>query len=122
MTTIRTTCPRCGEVDMGPEAILLSVERGGSEGFYRFVCPECMGPVEKRADRKIVALLVSSGVDVSDSGPATAAVQSRLDQLTEERDPERGPADAPAFTVDDLIQFHFLLQDEDFCRQLVGDR
>ena len=111
---------------MGPEAILLSVERGGSEGFYRFVCPECMGPVEKRADRKIVALLVSAGVDVSDQGPASAAVQSRLDQLIDEREPEREPerelSDAPAFTVDDLIQFHFLLQDEDFCRQLVGGR
>jgi hypothetical protein len=107
---------------MGPEAILLLVERGGSEGFYRFVCPECTGPVEKRADRKIVALLVSAGVDVSDQGPASAAVQSRLDQLTEEREPERSARDAPAFTVDDLIQFHFLLQDEDFCRQLVGDR
>ena len=115
---------------MGPEAILLSVERGGSEGFYRFVCPECMGPVEKRADRKIVALLVSAGVDVADKGPASPAVQSRLDQMLDERelepepDPEPEPAhsDAPAFTVDDLIQFHFLLQDEDFCRQLVGDR
>jgi len=107
---------------MGPEAILLSVQRGGSEGFYRFVCPECMGPVEKRADRKIVALLVSAGVDVNDQGPATAAVQSRLDQLTEERDPERAPSEAPAFTVDDLIQFHFLLQDEDYCKQLVAER
>jgi hypothetical protein len=106
---------------MGPEAILLSVERGGSEGFYRFVCPECTGPVEKRADRKIVALLVSAGVDVSDQGPASPAVQSRLDQLVDER--EAGAiADAPAFTVDDLIQFHFLLQDEDFCRQLVSER
>ena len=36
MTTIRTTCPRCGEVDMGPEAILLSVLQGGREGTYRF--------------------------------------------------------------------------------------
>ena len=107
---------------MGPDAILLSVERGGSEGFYRFVCPECMGPVEKRADRKIVALLVSAGVDVSDQGPASAAVQSRLVQLVEEREPERAVSDAPVFTVDDLIQFHFLLQDEDFCRQLVSER
>lgn len=109
---------------MGPEAILLLVERGGSEGFYRFVCPECMGPVEKRADRKIVALLVSAGVDVSDQGPASPAVQSRLDQLVDDREPEHehGASDAPVFTVDDLIQFHFLLQDEDFCRQLVSER
>jgi len=76
MTTIRTTCPQCGEVDMGPESILLSVRRGGSEGTYRFVCPECTGSVEKRADRKIVALLVSAGVDVSD---AVHRIQAELD-------------------------------------------
>jgi len=116
MTTIRTSCPRCGEVEMGPGAILLSVERGGSEGLYRFVCPECAGPVEKRADRKIVALLVSAGVDVSDGA---AGVQGRLEQLTQEA-PGRRISDEPAFTVDDLIQFHFLLQDDEFCRRLVS--
>ena len=105
---------------MGPESILLSVRSNGREGSYRFTCPECEDAVEKRADRKIVALLVSAGVDVSDQGPASAAVQSRLDQLVEER-PERAESDAPAFTVDDLIQFHFLLQDEDFCKQLVSE-
>ncbi len=48
---------------------------------------------------------------MSDQGPASPAVQSRLDELVDER--ERGAiADAPAFTVDDLIQFHFLLQDD----------
>jgi hypothetical protein len=105
---------------MGPEAILLSVERGGSEGFYRFVCPECLGPVEKRADRKIVALLVSAGVDVTDSAVATQTVQGRLEQLTEEAPLERWESDAPAFTVDDLIQFHFLLQDDDFLARLAA--
>src|SRR2546423_7705353 len=64
MTTIRTTCPRCGEVDMGPESILLSVRQNGREGSYRFTCPSCADDVEKRADRKIVALLVSAGVGI----------------------------------------------------------
>ncbi len=104
---------------MGPEAIVLSVERGGSEGFYQFVCPECMGPVEKRADRKIVALLVSAGVDVSDQRQAATAVQSRLEQVSEELAPARAVSDAPAFTSDDLIDFHDLLEDEDFCRRLM---
>jgi hypothetical protein len=105
---------------MGPEAILLSVERGGSEGFYQFVCPECMGPVEKRADRKIVALLVSAGVDVSDERQAATAVQSRLEQVSEELAvPTRAVSDAPAFISDDLIDFHYQLEDEDFCRRLL---
>src|SRR5437763_8136208 len=116
MTTIRTTCPRCGEVDMGPEAILLSVLQGGVEGTYRFECPQCMDSVEKRADRKIVALLVSAGVDV-DASQAEEPAQSELfdDEMAGlERRPE-----GPPFTIDDVIGLHFQLPDERFLEQLL---
>ena len=125
---------------MGPESILLSVRRGGSEGTYRFVCPECLGAVEKRADRKIVALLVSAGVDVSD---AVQRVQAELDfhygsGLSEpdeaedamDQSPAMDPADSitgdgpapPPFTIDDVIRMHFLLQDDQFLQELSTDR
>lgn len=111
MTTIRTTCPRCGEVDMGPEAILLSVLHGGREGTYRFTCPTCMDAVEKRADRKIVALLVSAGVDVA--GRAEPEERTALfGEEVEPEDPRGRLPEGPAFTIDDLIDFHFLLQDD----------
>ena len=65
---------------MGPEAILLSVRDDGREGSYRFTCPGCADDVEKRADRKIVALLVSAGVDIAQAdrehSQATARTQS----------------------------------------------
>ena len=54
---------------MGPESILLSVKQNGREGSYRFTCPNCADAVEKRADRKIVDLLGSAGVDI-DRGAA----------------------------------------------------
>ncbi len=114
MTTIRTTCPRCGEVDMGPEAILLSVLHGGREGTYRFTCPTCMDAVEKRADRKIVALLVSAGVDVAGRGePVEERTAPLFEEGVEEPEapPERQP-EGPPLTIDDLIDFHFLLQDD----------
>lgn len=118
MTTIRTTCPRCGEVDMGPESILLSVGRGGREGTYRFTCPTCMDDVEKRADRKIVALLVSAGVDVASRGPAFDD-QTDLESVLEP-DP-RGPLpDGPALTIDDLIEFHFQLQDDRYIQDFLS--
>src|SRR2546429_4962821 len=99
MTTIRTTCPRCGEVDMGPEAILLSVRQNGREGSYRFTCPNCADDVEKRADRKIVALLVSAGVDIDQADESM-----RQPALFDEEDDPRGPLPAgPSFTIDDAI-------------------
>ena len=111
MTTIRTTCPRCGEVDMGPESILLSVRSNGREGSYRFTCPECDDSVEKRADRKIVALLVSAGVDVAGRG-GTIADELPFDGPPPEEEPPSPFAGLPAFTIDDVIDFHFRLQDD----------
>ena len=110
MTTIRTTCPRCGEVDMGPESIVLSVKDEGSEGTYSFVCPVCTEDVEKQADRKIVALLVSAGVTVASSGQAGPPPAA----------PER--MHGPALTLDDLIQFHFQLQNDDYLARFLAER
>ena len=112
MTTIRTTCPRCGEVDMGPESILLSVQGNGHEGTYRFTCPLCADDVEKRADRKIVALLVSAGVGVSGS-EADPGLDEGRDELFDrgvfDEPPEHAP-EGPSLSIDDLIDFHFRLE------------
>jgi hypothetical protein len=110
MTTIRTTCPRCGEVDMGPEAILLSIRDRAGEGSYRFACPGCQGTVEKPADRKVVALLLSAGVELAEH----EGEQGSFDGIAEAAaaSPEQHP-NGPPFTVDDLIAFHFLLKDDE---------
>jgi hypothetical protein len=124
MTTIRTTCPRCGEVDMGPEAILLSVRENGREGSYRFRCPSCADRVEKRADRKIVALLVSAGVDIErgEGGQLeTEEAASLFDHETVEgpANPELAPA-GPPLTVDDMIEFHYLLEDDRYIQDFLA--
>jgi hypothetical protein len=113
MTTIRTTCPRCGEVDMGPEANSLAVRSNGREGSYRFTCPSCEDDVEKRADRKIVALLVSAGVDIAHSEMDAGFAPALFD---DEEDVEQREPPAPRFTADDLIEFHYLLEDESYIR------
>jgi hypothetical protein len=128
MTTIRTTCPRCGEVDMGPEAILLSVLQGGREGTYRFTCPTCYDAVEKRADRKIVALLVSAGVDVAsreDAEGRTASMFDQEDDLLDRPsapDPRGALPSGPAFTADDLIDFHYLLLDDRYIEDFLASQ
>jgi hypothetical protein len=120
MTTIRTTCPRCGEVDMGPGDILLSVGHGGDDGTYRFTCPDCFNTVEKRADRKIIALLVSAGVDIETrAGHELEGTRPLFDQGPDPRDTLPG---GPPLTLDDLIDFHFLLQDERVFETLFAER
>lgn len=102
---------------MGPEAISLSVRASGREGSYRFTCPRCDDPVEKRADRKIVALLVSAGVDLEPRGSAPGT------DLLFDQEPaqplERSPG-GPAFTIDDVIEFHFLLEDDRYLRDFLA--
>jgi len=93
---------------MGPEAILLSVRDDGREGSYRFTCPGCADDVEKRADRKIVALLVSAGVDIAQADREA----SQASMLFDGADAERNVPTGPAFSIDDVIEFHFLLQDD----------
>jgi predicted RNA-binding Zn-ribbon protein involved in translation (DUF1610 family) len=121
MTTIRTTCPRCGEVDMGPEAISLSVRSSGREGSYRFTCPRCDDAVEKRADRKIVALLVSAGVDLEPRGGGSEMSESLFDQEPMDTlDALEQAMDGPAFTIDDVIEFHFLLEDDRYLKEFLA--
>jgi hypothetical protein len=105
MTTIRATCPTCGEVDMSPEEIYLAVR--GPHSIYRFVCPACSIPIEKAADRKVIALLLSAGVNLGDGRPVTPSVRP-------------GNEDVPPFTKDDLMGFHDLLKHDDFLAELAS--
>ena len=105
---------------MGPESILLQVLRGGREGTYRFDCPTCMEPVEKRADRKIVALLVSAGVDLEPRG--RGELPDGADTLFDQDpvEPLERASGGPAFTIDDVIEFHFLLEDDRYLRDFLA--
>ena len=100
---------------MGPEAIMLSVRQSGREGSYRFTCPSCADDVEKRADRKIVALLVSAGVDIE---------QSESDQMLfdDEAGDEVGRPipQGPVFSIDDVIEFHYLLEDDRYIEEFLA--
>ena len=98
MTTIRATCPSCGEVELTPEDLELKVcSNASSSSYYRFCCPLCSDDVRKPADDRIVQLLISGGVQAS---------------VWELASGSRG--DAPEFTIDDLLDFHNLLQTDDW--------
>ncbi len=86
--------------------VLLTVEPRTGEGAYSFVCPGCEEVVQKPADHKIVELLRTAGVETALTGSARPTPAPRRE--------------APPFTPDDLIDFHFLLAEEDWFGRLMA--
>ena len=109
---------------MGVEAVVLAVSNPRMEGVYRFHCPTCLELISKPADRTIVALLISAGVDLADPAneqdvhPSMLSNEPLDDEDEEEVEEGEPPAwaevrpDGPAFTADDVITFHFQLEDD----------
>jgi rRNA maturation protein Nop10 len=95
MTTIKATCPGCGEVDLGADDILLRIGASRSVNTYGFTCPECGDFVEKPADDRIVRLLLSGGVV-----PVPVHVPAEALEVH----------DGPAISHDDILDFHELLE------------
>ena len=105
MTTIRTKCPTCGDVDLGADAISMTLAPSGDHGEYAFMCPVCTMDVTKPASRRTAALLLAAGVEPTETLEPTPTEALSFDDLSP-------VADAPTFTLDDVIAFHFLLEDD----------
>ncbi|MBP7928436.1 MAG: hypothetical protein KAZ88_01020 [Acidimicrobiia bacterium] len=99
MTTIRATCPDCGDVVLTTADVTVRRCVDTDEGSYRFRCPHCELTVTKTAPRDVVDVLLGSGVALEEwSLPA---------ELAELRD-------GPELTMDDLLAFHELLDRQDW--------
>ncbi len=94
MTTIRATCPSCGDVRLKASDVVVRVCANDNKGSYCFRCPSCGLRVTKSADSRIVDLLASSGVRMD--------VWHLPAELHEVRIGE-------PFTHDDLLEFHEIL-------------
>jgi hypothetical protein len=103
MTLIRATCTDCGDVDLGVADVRVRVCRADGSSSYLFRCPTCQMTVSKRSESRVADLLAASGVEVV-----------HWDLPSELFEPRAG---AP-ITHDDLIDFHLLLQDDGWQRQL----
>jgi len=74
MTTIRTTCDRCGDVELTTADIALELASSGTTGSYRFDCPFCTMVQRRPANNRVVSILLATGVAyeiVDASGPIT---------------------------------------------------
>ncbi len=62
MTTIRTTCQDCGDVELSTADIALELTGAGDSGSYRFSCPTCRSTQVRPATRRVVSILLATGV------------------------------------------------------------
>ena len=104
VATIRASCPTCGDVELTTRDVGVQVCSTNNQGSYSFRCPHCRLAVSKPAEARIVDLLVSSGVRLT--------VWHMPAELEEPR------VGAP-ISYDDLLEFHFQLQQEGWQDQLV---
>jgi predicted RNA-binding Zn-ribbon protein involved in translation (DUF1610 family) len=88
---IRLGCPRCGDVELGVHDVHLEIALAApGASRYRFGCPGCGAQVARPATPRILLILKAHGV-------AAQTPDAPPDPL------------APAFTPDDLLDFHLRL-------------
>ncbi len=105
MTTIKASCPTCGEVELTPSDVALMVCSRAALSYYAFDCPTCADEVRKPADEHVVSLLVSGGI-----------VAKLWDLPAEALEPRGGPR----LTYDDLLDFALHLGSTDLLASLAG--
>ena len=104
MATIRASCPTCGDVELTTREVRVFVCAETSAGSYAFLCPDCRLAVSKLADPRIVDLLVSSGVRMT-----VWHLPAELDE----------PKFGPAINHNDLLEFHELLETDDWFSRIL---
>jgi hypothetical protein len=107
VTNIKAECPRCGAVRLGPPDVTVRVCIDDGAGSYRFRCPTCTTAAVHEASPAICALLRQAGCDEE--------IWTFPAELGERRV-------GPAFTADDLIDFHLLLSGDDWESALTGSQ
>ena len=105
MTTIKASCPSCGEVELTPADVSLMVCSHAPMSYYAFCCPTCQDEVRKPADDHVVSLLVSGGVPARVWDLPAEALE---------------PKDGPTLSYDDLLDFAIELGSTDLLAAAAG--
>ncbi len=95
MTTIKTTCEFCGDVELVPDDLALELDPGHDRGTYRFLCPFCVRVQRRPANARVVSILLATGVAYQVTGP-------------------------PPITEDEIVTFARDLDREDWMRFLIS--
>lgn len=98
MTTIKASCPTCGEVELTNADITLMVCSYAPLSYYSFGCPTCRDEVRKAADDHVISLLMSGGVRPTVWDVPAEALETH---------------EGPRISYDDLLDFALLLSSDD---------
>ena len=102
MTTIKATCPRCGDVDLVPADVRVTVAAELGWSTYTFTCVGCEDSVCKSADDDVVQLLTGAGVRVDHIEIPVEYLEARVIERTYR-----------PLTRDDLLDFALWLASVD---------
>lgn len=105
VTTIRASCPSCGDVELTVADVTVRVCAADDAGAYMFRCPTCQTTVTKAAEARIVDLLVSSGVRLEVWQLPAELYESKVGR---------------PISHDDLLDFHALLQGDEWFDQVIA--
>lgn len=105
MTTIKASCPTCGEVELTSNDVHLMVCSHASLSYYSFACPHCSDDVRKPADDHVVSLLMSGGVRAEVWDVPAEAFEAHH---------------GPALTYDDLLDLAMALAGDDLVAAAAG--
>ena len=98
MTTIKASCPSCGDVELTPHQERLVVCSVKSWSYYAFSCTTCQEEIRKPAGRDVVALLISGGVVAEPWNIPAEALEEH---------------EGPSLNYDDVLDFALWLEQAD---------
>jgi len=104
-TVIKASCHDCGDVELTVSDLEVRVCTQDEQGTYVFRCPSCQMSVVKPAERRVVDMLVASGVPLVEWALPAELFEAR---------------DGAPICHDDLIDFHRLLQDDGWFDSVVA--
>lgn len=107
MTTIRASCPACGDVQLTAADVVVRVCADDDRGSYCFRCPGCAGRIVKDASARVVDLLVAGGVRLD--------VWRLPAELTDAR------REGPPFSEADVADFRALLRSDAWFDHLAAE-
>ena len=88
MTTIRTTCTSCGDIELAHGDLRLELTPEWTSGSYCFTCPYCSKEESRPASQRVVTILLAAGVAYEVIEEGAPITENEIDQFRDALDSE----------------------------------